>query len=178
MPYVEPPVSIPEDIIPTMLDLASLKPGEKLFDLGSGDGRILITAARDFHAIAVGVEVRRKLVKESRVRIKELGLSDRIRISCGNFKKVSFRKADVLALYLSGYTLSLLAPKFKKELNVGTRIVNFDFPIPGWKPDRVVEVTPKGWRKAHPIFLYVITSTDRDAETDFMRSGLEHYHTE
>ena len=62
----------------------------------------------------------------------------------------------MLALYLSGYTLSLLMPKFKKELKPGTRIVNFDFPILGWKPEREVEVVPKGWRKAHPIYLYVI----------------------
>jgi tRNA A58 N-methylase Trm61 len=156
MSYTEPYVSIPHDVIPMMLELASVKRDEVVFDLGSGDGRILIAAARDFHAAAVGVEVRKRLVKECRATVKDLGLSNRVKISCRNFKKVSLRKADVLALYLSGYTLSLLVPKFTKELRPGTRIVNFDFPILGWKPEREVEVVPKGWRKAHPIYLYVI----------------------
>jgi tRNA A58 N-methylase Trm61 len=156
MNYTEPHVPMPEDIIPMMLELASVKRDEVVFDLGSGDGRILIAAARDFHAVAVGVEVRKRLVKECRTKVKELGLSNRVKISCRNFKKVSLRKADVLALYLSGYTLSLLMPKFTKELKPGTRIVNFDFPILGWKPEREVEVVPKGWRKAHPIYLYVV----------------------
>jgi tRNA A58 N-methylase Trm61 len=156
MNYTEPHVPMPEDIIPTMLELASVKRDEVVFDLGSGDGRILIVAARDFNALGAGVEVRRKLVKECRAKVKELGLSNRVKISCRNFKKVSLRRADVLALYLSGYTLSLLVPKFKKELKPGARIVNFDFPILGWKPAREVEVVPKGWRKAHPIYLYVV----------------------
>jgi tRNA A58 N-methylase Trm61 len=154
--YTEPYVPTPEDIIPKMLTLASVAPGETVFDLGSGDGRMLITAARDFHARVVGVEVRRRLVRECRRRVKEMGLSHQIVISCRNFKKVSLRKADVLATYLSSYTLNLMAPKFLKELRPGTRIVNFDYPIPGWVPERRIEVTPKGWRRPHPIYLYVM----------------------
>jgi tRNA A58 N-methylase Trm61 len=155
--YTEPYVSIPEDVIRMMLELASLKRGEVVFDLGSGDGRMLIAAARDFHAEAVGVELRKRQVKACRARARELGLSSQVKVSCRDFKKVSLRRADVLALYLSGYTLSLLVPKFKRELKPGARIVNFDFPILGWKPDREVEVIPKGWRKAHPIYLYVVS---------------------
>ena len=74
MNYTEPHVSIPYDVIPMMLELASVKRDEVVFDLGSGDGRILIAAARDFHALAVGVEVRKRLVKECRAKVKELGL--------------------------------------------------------------------------------------------------------
>ncbi len=154
MTYTEPHVPIPDDIIPIVLQLASLKRDETVFDLGSGDGRILIVAARDFHAMAIGVEIRKRLVKNCLSKVKELNLSNRVKISCRNFKEVGLGHADVLALYLSGYTLSLLMPKFTKELKPGTRIVNFDFPILGWKPKRVVEVIPKGWRKAHPIYLY------------------------
>jgi tRNA G46 methylase TrmB len=76
MNYTEPHVPMPEDIIPMMLELASVKRDEVVFDLGSGDGRILIVAARDFNALGVGVEVRRKLVKECRAKVKELGLSN------------------------------------------------------------------------------------------------------
>src|SRR5881628_1724652 len=156
MNYTEPYVPTPEDIIPRMLALASVMPEEMVFDLGSGDGRILITAARDFHARAVGVEVRRRLVRECRRKVKEMGLSHRITISRRNFKKVSLRKADVLALYLSSYTLNLMAPKFMNELRRSVRIVNFDYPIPDWTPAREIKVTPAGWRKPHSIYLYVM----------------------
>jgi len=137
-----------------MLALASVKPDETVFDLGSGDGRIVLVAARDFHARVVGVEIRMRLVRECRRRVREMGLSKQVVISCRNFKKMSLRKADVLALYLSSYTLNLMAPRFKKELKPGSRIVNFDYSIPGWRPAREIEVTPAGWRKPHPIYLY------------------------
>ena len=97
-----------------------------------------------------------RLVRECRRKVKEMGLSHQITIWCRNFKKVSLRKADVLALFLSSYTLNLMAPKFLKELRAGVRIVNFDYPISGWTPAREIEVVPAGWRKAHSIYLYVI----------------------
>ena len=95
-------------------------------------------------------------MRECRRRIREMGLSDQVSISCRNFKKVSLREADVLALYLSSYTLNLLAPKFLNELRSGARIVNFDYSIPDWTPTREVRVTPEGWKKSHPIYLYVM----------------------
>ncbi len=156
MNYTEPYIQTPHDIIPKMLSLASVMPDEMVFDLGSGDGRMVIIAARDFHAGAVGVEIRRRLVRESRRKVKEMGLSRQITISCRNFKKVSLRKADVLATYLSSYTLNLLAPKFTNQLRAGVRIVNFDYPIPNWTPARKREVTPEGWKKPHSIYLYVV----------------------
>jgi tRNA A58 N-methylase Trm61 len=154
--YTEPFIPTPEDIIPKMLRFASVKAGETVFDLGSGDGRIVIAAARDFHAKAVGVETRTRLVRECREKVKEMGLSGQVTISCRNFKKVNLRQADVLALYLSSYILNMLAPKFLKELRSGARIVNFDYEIPGWKPAREMEVLPKGWKKTHPVYLYVM----------------------
>lgn len=156
MNYTEPHIPVPEDVIPTMLELASVKPGDVVYDLGSGDGRILIAAARDFRATAVGVEVRKKLVKASRERARELGLSRRVKVLDANFKKVSLRKAQVLAIYLSSYTLNLLVPKFTEELGPGTRIVNFDYPILGWTPAREIQVLPAGWKKSHPVYLYVV----------------------
>ncbi|MDA4128811.1 MAG: methyltransferase domain-containing protein [Thaumarchaeota archaeon] len=156
MNYTEPYISTPEDIIPKMLTLASVMPNEMVFDLGSGDGRMVITAAKDFHARVVGVEIRRRLVRECRRKVRMMGLSHQITISCRNFKKVSLRKADVLAMYLSSYTLNLLAPKFMKELRPGVRIVNFDYQIPDWTTAREIEVMPAGWEKPHSIFLYVM----------------------
>ncbi|HME19503.1 MAG TPA: hypothetical protein VKF15_07205, partial [Nitrososphaerales archaeon] len=91
-----------------------------------------------------GSEVWMRLVRECRRKVKEMGLSHLVTMSCRNLKEVSSREADVLALYLSSHTLNLMAPKFLKGLKPGTRIVNFDFPIPGWKPARKIEVTPAG----------------------------------
>src|ERR1700691_5492155 len=105
MYYTDPYIHVREDVIPKMVELASVRPGEVVFDLGSGDGRILIAAARDFRAMAVGVEIRKRLVGQGRQRAKELGLSRQVKILGANFKKVSLRMADVLALYLSSYTL-------------------------------------------------------------------------
>ena len=156
MNYTEPHIPTPEDVIPLMLDLASVKPDEWVYDLGSGDGRLVIAAAKDFGARAVGVELRKRLVRECRRRVKELGLSPRVTIRCRNFKSVSLRKADVLALYLSSYTLNLLTPKLEAELKPGARVVNFDYPILAWKPAKRILVKPTGWSKLHPLFLYVI----------------------
>jgi len=164
MNYTEPHVPTPQDVIPKMLALASVMPNETVFDLGSGDGRMLIAAATDFHARAVGVEIRRRLVRECRKKVRELGLSDQIRVMSRNFKRVNLRKADVLAMYLSSYTLNLMGPKFMKELRPSARIVNFDYPIPGWRHQRRIEVTPAGWSKSHPIYLYVMrTKGARDS---------------
>ena len=154
MNYTEPYIPTPLDIIPKMLALASVKPNQVVFDLGSGDGRLVIAAAKDFQAKVVGVEIRMRLVKECRRKVREMGLSGQVRIVSRNFKKVSLRRADVLATYLSSYTLNLLAPKFIRELKPGAKIVNFDYPIPGWVAALEVEVTPKGWTKPHPIYLY------------------------
>ncbi|MGP8124918.1 MAG: SAM-dependent methyltransferase [Nitrososphaerales archaeon] len=156
MNTTDPFVPVPEDVIPEMLELASVRPGETVVDLGSGDGRIVIAAAKQFGAKAVGVEVREGLVRESRLRARDLGVSDRVKIIRTRFRNVGLRRADVLALYLSSYTLGLLAPKFKRELRKGSRIVTFDFPIFGWQPEAQASFTPRRWTKAHPIYLYVI----------------------
>lgn len=164
MSYTEPYVPTPEDIIPKMLTLASVRRGELVFDLGSGDGRMVIAAARDFHARGVGVEIRKRLVRESRKKAKELGLSKQVKISCQNFKKVNLRKADVLATYLTGYVLNSLTPKFNRELRPGARVVNFDYEIPDWTPTKEIRVTPAGWKKPHPIYLYVVRAGEAQSK--------------
>ena len=150
----DPYVPVPNDIIPKMLELASLKAGETLFDLGSGDGRILIVAARDFHAKARGFEVRPILAREASKKMRELKIDAKVLRK--NFRKVDLRQADVIALYLSGYTLKTLLPKFRRELKSGTRIVTFDFPIDGWTPKEEIQLVPSGWKKSHPIYSYVV----------------------
>ena len=145
-----------EPYVPQMLSLASLQPSEKVFDLGSGDARIVITAARDFLAVATGIEARDDLAIESRRKIEELGLSDRVKILHRNWTKVSLRAADVVACYLSTYSIDLLRSKLRKELKPGARLVNFSFPISGWRVSEEIEVIPKGWKTTRPIYLYTM----------------------
>src|SRR5437016_14387263 len=119
-----------------MLSLASLKPNERVVDLGSGDERIVIAAAKSFGASALGVDVRGGLVKECRRRVREMGLSGRVKVLRRNFRDVNLRRADVVALYLSSYTLGLRAAKLARDLSRGSRVATFDFPICGWTSNR------------------------------------------
>ena len=150
---MDPFVPVPEDAVPVMLALAGLKPGETLVDLGSGDGRILVGAAKA-GAKAVGVEASKDLAKSSRARLKSLGLSGSARVLNARWRDADLRRADVVALYLSGHALGALAPKFRRELREGARVVTFYFEIAGWAPRASLLLKPKGWRKLHPVYLY------------------------
>ncbi|MCD6095195.1 MAG: class I SAM-dependent methyltransferase [Thermoprotei archaeon] len=150
--YLVPFVPTPEIVARYMLKLAEVKPGELVYDLGSGDGQIVIMAAREFGARAIGVEIRRDLVEESLRKIKEYGLEDRVTIIHGDFFKVDISDADVVTLYLLTSVNERLRPKLEKELRPGTRVVSHDFEIPGWKPIKVVEINEE-WR-SHKIYLY------------------------
>ncbi|RLF20125.1 MAG: hypothetical protein DRZ82_03290 [Thermoprotei archaeon] len=150
--YLVPFVPTPEIVARYMLKLAEVKPGEVVYDLGSGDGQIVIIAAKEFGARAVGVEIRKDLVEESLRRIKEQGLEDRVKIIHGDFFKVNISEADVVTLYLLTSVNERLRPKLEKELRPGTRVVSHDFEIPGWKPIKVVEINEE-WR-SHKIYLY------------------------
>lgn len=140
-------VSLREPFVPTprtgvlrMLRLAGVKPGDTLYDLGCGDGRIPIMAAQDFGAKAVGVELRRDLFEETCRRVREMNLEDRVKILRRDFMKVSLRKASVVALYLRSKTLTELVPKFERELPRGARVVTYWYSIPGWEPSKKAQI--------------------------------------
>ncbi len=149
-----PFVATPESVARYMLKLAEVKPGEIVYDLGSGDGRILIIAALEFGAKAVGIEIRKDLVEKSRRKVKELGLENRVKIIHGDFFEVDISEADVVTLYLLTSVNEKLRPKLEKELKPGARVVSHDFEIPGWKPIKVVEIN-EDWR-SHRILLYKV----------------------
>ncbi len=153
MHYDVPFVSTPEPVVRRMLKLARVKPGETVYDLGAGDGRILFIAAQEFGAKAVGIEIRPHLVYEIERKIKEKRLEGRVRIIHGNFFEVDISEADVVTLYLLTSVNKKLKPKLQRELKPGTRIVSHDFEIPGWSPVKV-EVIPDVWT-THKIYLYI-----------------------
>jgi protein-L-isoaspartate O-methyltransferase len=146
-----PYVVSPQEIVDRMLELADLKPGEKLYDLGSGDGRILITAVTRFKAKAVGVEISDDLVNTANARIRRLGLDNDAQVIHGNFLDVDLRPADVVTLYLATDANELLRPNLEKYLRDGSRVVSHDYAVPGWKP-KLVDKNPE--QRGHTIFLY------------------------
>jgi len=151
----EPFVSTPEDVVRRMLEVAGVRSGERVYDLGCGDGRIPITAAREFGAYGVGVEIRKQLVDEARAKIAENGLEDRVEILRGTFRKTDMGDADVVAVYLTSGTLQVLERKFRNELRPGARIVTFDYPIYGWTPDEEVPVRSRERSWKGTIYRYV-----------------------
>lgn len=141
-------VPTPLPIVKKMLELAEVKPGETLYDLGSGDGRILIVAARDFGAKAIGVEIDRRLIATSLKRLQVERLEEKVKVMEGNFFTTDIGDADVVTLYLRQDTNNRLGEKFKRELRPGTRIVSYVFHIAGWTPTKA--------DKASHIYLYTV----------------------
>jgi len=127
----------PEEAARKMMQIARLRRGEVFYDLGSGDGTLLIIAAKEFGARAVGVEIQNKLVAYSRRRVRNLGLKDKIEVIKGDFFKVNVSGADVLALYLTPWALDKLKFKLEKELRQGVRTVVYKYPMDGWKPKEI-----------------------------------------
>jgi protein-L-isoaspartate O-methyltransferase len=138
-----------------MLEMAELKPTDKLYDLGSGDGRILFTAAQSVLLTAVGIEISEPLVIETRARAKALGLSERVTVRQENLLDTDLSDATVVTVYLLGSANEQLRPKLEKELRVGTRVVSHDFRFEGWTPKATSEVDGSG--RAHVVYLYEIS---------------------
>lgn len=152
-----PYVTSPQPIVDRMLDLAEVKPGELVYDLGCGDGRILITAAERYKARGVGVELSERLVRMTTDRVKHLGLSDLITIRQGHLMDVDLSNADVVTLYLETSSNEMLRPNLEKYLKNGARVVSHDFEVRGWKPVKVEKV--EAFNRPHVIFLYHIPAS-------------------
>jgi predicted RNA methylase len=139
-----------------MLVLSELKPGEVFFDLGAGDGRTVIMAAKDFGARAVGVELREDLVKKALGAVYENDLQNRVTIVNGDMFNVDLTSADVIFLYLTTSANEKVKPKLEAELKTGVRVVSHDYEIIGWKPVKVenfCENQTLGY-PSHTIYLY------------------------
>ncbi len=150
-----PFVPTPEVVVKRMLELAGVGPQDVVYDLGAGDGRIVIAAVRDFGARkAVGIEIREDLVEEARRKILELGISDRAVVKRGDMFKEDISEATVVTLFLLTSVNERLKPKLEKELRKGTRVVSHEFQIPGWRP-KVVETVFDG-RVSHTLYLYIV----------------------
>jgi len=143
-------------VVRRMLKLAQVKPGEIVYDLGCGDGRIVITAAREFGAYGVGIEIRRDLALKAMRAVEEAGLADRVKIINANLFDVDISDADVVTLYLTTSANLKVKPKLERELKPGARVVSHEYEIPGWEPILVDEFSEDSRYRflTHRIWLY------------------------
>ncbi len=153
-----PYIPTPQSLVEKMLEAANVHSSDVVYDLGSGDGRIVITAARKFGAKAVGVELNENLCEASRRHIKSMGLEDKVSIIQGNALKVDLSPASVVTLYLLTSSNERLRPLFEKYLKPGTRVVSNDYPIKGWRESRLLMV--RAGSAEHRIYVYEIGRTN------------------
>lgn len=133
--YDYPSVPTPPEVVREMLVLGGVGPRDTVYDLGSGDGRIAIRAAREFGAAGVGIEIDSSLVAEARREARRTGVGDRVRFIRGDFFALDLRPANVVTAYLLPRTMDELAPHLFRELRPGTRIVSHDFDMDPWPAD-------------------------------------------
>jgi SAM-dependent methyltransferase len=134
-------VPTPQPVVEAMLELARVKPTDIVYDLGSGDGRIVITAAKKYGARAVGVEMDRVLVKKARENAAAAGVAGRVRFVTADLFATDLRPATVVTLYLLQSINERLRPKLVRELKPGARVVSHVFNMgPEWPPDQTITV--------------------------------------
>ena len=147
-----PFVPTPRPIVRRMLTLADTKPGERLIDLGAGDGRIVIAAAREFGANALGVELHPE--RYAIIRNSARPLKPNLEAVRQNFFLTDLSNADVVTMYLLPSVNEALRKKLERELHSGARVVSHDFSIPEWTPARVEII--HGPTGLHTLYLYKI----------------------
>lgn len=150
-----PYYATPESVVDRMLQLADLKRGEKMFDLGSGDGRIVVMAAKKYEADATGIEIDRALVQKSASRVKSLGLTTSARIVEGDLLAQDYSSADVLTIYLLPFANEKLRPILEKQLKPGARVVSHNSEFRDWKPAKVERIDDDGQGRSHVLYLYM-----------------------
>lgn len=149
-----PFVPTPEPVVSRMLTLADVKPGELVYDLGAGDGRIISSAVKDFNAKAIGIELHESRYEAIAKRIERERLGNSASVIRADFFKINLSRADVVTLYLLTAVNSMIKPKLERELKPGARVVSHDFPVHGWVPLYVEKVSDKF--NSHVVYLYQI----------------------
>jgi SAM-dependent methyltransferase len=144
-------VPTPQNVVDAMLEVAEVKASDVVYDLGSGDGRIVITAARKYGARGVGVEIDPALVEKANKNAAAAGVSNRVRFVTQNFFTSDISEATVVTLYLLQSINERLRPKLVRELTPGARVVSHVFNMgPEWPPQKTLAVGPS------PVFFWTI----------------------
>jgi hypothetical protein len=152
--YPTPPETVAE-----MLRMAKIKNGDVLYDLGSGDGRIPIAAAREYGIRAVGIEIDPKLVTQAQENAQQAGVSELVRFRNEDMFRIDVGEATIVTLYLSEKLNVLLRPKLLSELRPGSRILSHDFRMGDWKPEQTVRVP---WGQLYrTVYLWTVPAKRR-----------------
>ena len=147
-------VPTPEGVGVEMLRFAGVTDADVVYDLGSGDGRLVVAAAQEFGARSVGVEIEARLIQDSRERALREGVADRASFVWGDLFATDLAPATVVTLYLGEQLNRRLRPKLLRELQPGARVVSHDFGLGDWKPDRTV--LARGPDRDHLLQLWVV----------------------
>lgn len=131
-----PFVPTPQDVVERMLALAGVGPNDVVYDLGSGDGRLVVTAAKQFGARGVGVDIDPARIEEGRARAQQAGVADRVRFEQQDLMQTDLSPATVVTLYLLSSSNAKLRPRLVSQLKPGSRIVSHQFGMGDWPPDR------------------------------------------
>lgn len=149
-----PYVSTPQEVVREMLRLARVGPGDVLYDLGCGDGRIVITAAREHGARGVGIDIDPARIAEAQSGARRAGVEDRVRFAVQDLFATDFSPASVVALYLYPELNAKLKPRLLAQLKPGSRVVSHEFSVGDWAPAGGGIVEVQGRR--HQVWLYVV----------------------
>jgi trans-aconitate methyltransferase len=150
VPYVQ----TPDRVVHEMLALAAVRPDDVVYDLGAGDGRIVIAAARWRGARGVGIEIDPDLVSQARRDAARAGVADRVRFEATDLFVAPLGDATVVTLYLSPELNARLRPRLLAELRPGARIVSHQFPMADWRPAQSVTLTVDG--REHVLHLWIV----------------------
>jgi SAM-dependent methyltransferase len=147
-------VPTPENVVDEMLRLPNVTKDDVLYDLGCGDGRLVITAAKRFGARGVGIDIDPQRISESRDNARQAGVTDRVVFLEQDLFEADIRQATVVTLYLLPKLNVQLRPKLLRDLQPGTRVVSHDFDMAEWQPDQTVRVP--GASRPHAVYYWVI----------------------
>lgn len=160
-PSLAPYVPTPQDVVDRMLQLAQVTKDDVLYDLGCGDGRIVITAAEKFGARGVGVDIDPERIEESRANAKKAGVSDRVTFELQDAMTVDVSPATVVTLYLLSSSNMKLRPILTKQLRPGARIVSHAFSMGDWQPEKTDTFTDSRGSE-RTLYLWKTDGTVRD----------------
>jgi SAM-dependent methyltransferase len=156
--WAAPFVPTPPAVVDAMLAFADIKESDTVYDLGSGDGRIIIMAAEKYKATAIGIEFDPDLCRQTRLAIVNRGMEDKIKVIYGDIFQQDLRSASVVTAYLLRKSLEKLAPMLEKQLKPGTRVLTVNDEVPGWKVTKYkyIAVQEASSKKDWRVFLYIV----------------------
>ena len=155
-PDLAPFVSTPMVVVEKMLEMVKVNGNDILYDLGCGDGRIVILAAKKYGARGVGIDIDPQRIEEANAAAREAGVENLVEFRRQDVFKVDFSEATVIALYLLEESNELLRPLFDRFLQPGTRVVSHNYPVPGWKEKEMefASVKVEDDEEEHDVYLY------------------------